>query len=95
MSLACHIIKALAEIHEVGVVLSNLSVEHIVVNETQCNEENRDEDSCITVHIISLGPASIIPGKMPQKNEMGTNSFTVDEENGKNPVQNDLRSLGD
>eukprot|EP00957_Ditylum_brightwellii_P040225 3043300-Ditylum_brightwellii.AAC.1 len=51
ISLAYHITKALAEIHEVGVVLNNLSVDHILINETQCNEENCDNDSCITVHL--------------------------------------------
>eukprot|EP00957_Ditylum_brightwellii_P065372 4959342-Ditylum_brightwellii.AAC.1 len=85
--MACHISKALAEIHDDGgVVLNNLSVDHIIVNELQNNEDNRDDDSCISVHMISLGSASVICGEI---------SFSGDEKHEKTEVQNDLKSLGE
>mmetsp|Transcript_26824 Transcript_26824/g.40036 ORF Transcript_26824/g.40036 Transcript_26824/m.40036 type:complete len:224 (+) Transcript_26824:1-672(+) len=84
ISMACHISKALAEIHDDGgVVLNNLSVDHIIVNEKQNNEKSRKYDSCISIHMISLGSASC------------SASFSGDEKHEEMPVQNDLRSLGD
>eukprot|EP00957_Ditylum_brightwellii_P180290 13734026-Ditylum_brightwellii.AAC.1 len=61
ISLACKITQALSQIHEAGgVTVNNLSAEHIIVNDTQANHDSDEDDTNISVNIISLGSASLI-----------------------------------